>query len=87
MNKIYDTFFLHSVPLRVYEANNACDALAKALYSSLFDQLVLNINQSIPFQSSTYYIGVLDIAGFGKNNFQLYRYSSFKNQNSKRFFF
>lgn len=53
------------VPLKIYEANNARDALAKALYSRLFDRIVLNINQSIPFKSSTYYIGVLDIAGFG----------------------
>lgn len=54
------------VPLKIYEANNARDALAKALYSRLFDRIVANINQSIPFSSSTYYIGVLDIAGFGK---------------------
>jgi len=53
------------VPLKVYEANNARDALAKALYSRLFDHVVLHINQSIPFQASSYYIGVLDIAGFG----------------------
>lgn len=56
----------HRVPLKIYEANNARDALAKALYSRLFDRIVANINQSIPFSSSTYYIGVLDIAGFGK---------------------
>lgn len=50
----------------MYEANNARDALAKAIYSNLFDYIVNRINQSIPFQaSSSYYIGVLDIAGFG----------------------
>lgn len=54
------------VPLKVYEANNARDALAKAVYSNLFDYIVNRINQSIPFQASSYYIGVLDIAGFGK---------------------
>lgn len=54
------------VPLKVYEANNARDALAKAIYSNLFDYIVNRINQSIPFQASSYYIGVLDIAGFGK---------------------
>lgn len=54
------------VPLKIYEANSARDALAKALYSRLFDHIVQNINQSIPFKSSTYYIGVLDIAGFGE---------------------
>nr|XP_023013286.1 myosin heavy chain 95F isoform X2 [Leptinotarsa decemlineata] len=52
------------VPLKKYEANNARDALAKAVYSNLFDYIVNRINKSIPFQSSSYYIGVLDIAGF-----------------------
>ncbi|XP_055622770.1 myosin heavy chain 95F isoform X1 [Toxorhynchites rutilus septentrionalis] len=52
------------VPLKVYEAHNARDALAKALYSRLFDHIVSLINQNIPFQVSSYYIGVLDIAGF-----------------------
>uniref|UniRef100_A0A1B6GYM3 Unconventional myosin-VI n=1 Tax=Cuerna arida TaxID=1464854 RepID=A0A1B6GYM3_9HEMI len=52
------------VPLKVYEANNARDALAKAIYSRLFDHVVHRINKSIPFQASSYYIGVLDIAGF-----------------------
>lgn len=56
---------LFRVPLKVYEANNARDALAKALYSRVFDNIVSNINQSIPFKASSYYIGVLDIAGFG----------------------
>ena len=54
------------VPLKTYEANNARDALAKAVYSRLFDYIVHRINTSIPFQASAYYIGVLDIAGFGK---------------------
>lgn len=52
------------VPLKIHEANNARDALAKAVYSNLFDYIVSRINQSIPFQTSSYYIGVLDIAGF-----------------------
>nr|CAD7257110.1 unnamed protein product [Timema shepardi] len=52
------------VPLKVYEANNARDALAKAVYSKMFDYIVQRINKSIPFQASSYYIGVLDIAGF-----------------------
>ncbi|XP_055716099.1 myosin heavy chain 95F isoform X1 [Phlebotomus papatasi] len=52
------------VPLKVYEANNARDALAKALYSRLFDHIVSIINLSIPFKASSFYIGVLDIAGF-----------------------
>lgn len=53
------------VPLKVYEACNARDALAKAIYSNLFDHIVNRINESIPFKASSYYIGVLDIAGFG----------------------
>ncbi|KAJ2952022.1 hypothetical protein O0L34_g4282 [Tuta absoluta] len=52
------------VPLKTYEACNARDALAKAVYSRLFDYIVHRINVSIPFQASAYYIGVLDIAGF-----------------------
>uniref|UniRef100_A0A1B0C2W7 Myosin motor domain-containing protein n=1 Tax=Glossina palpalis gambiensis TaxID=67801 RepID=A0A1B0C2W7_9MUSC len=52
------------VPLKIYEASNARDALAKAIYSRLFDRVVALINQSIPFQASNFYIGVLDIAGF-----------------------
>ncbi|CAH0407500.1 unnamed protein product [Chilo suppressalis] len=52
------------VPLKTHEASNARDALAKAVYSRLFDYIVHRINASIPFQASSYYIGVLDIAGF-----------------------
>ncbi|KAG0717169.1 Unconventional myosin-VI [Chionoecetes opilio] len=52
------------VPLKIYEASGARDALAKAMYSKLFDYIVHKINLSIPFSSSAYYIGILDIAGF-----------------------
>ncbi|XP_022685723.1 unconventional myosin-VI-like [Varroa jacobsoni] len=55
---------VYMVPLKAHEANSARDALAKALYSKLFDFIVSTINQSIPFRQSAYYIGVLDIAGF-----------------------
>jgi len=57
--------FISRVPLKVYEANSARDALAKAVYSNMFDYIVQHINISIPFKASSYYIGVLDIAGFG----------------------
>ncbi|XP_045447182.1 myosin heavy chain 95F [Melitaea cinxia] len=52
------------VPLKTYEACSARDALAKAVYSRLFDYIVRRINGSIPSSASAYYIGVLDIAGF-----------------------
>lgn len=59
------SYSVDRVPLKVHEASNARNALAKALYSRLFDLIVSNLNQTIPFNSSTYHIGVLDIAGFG----------------------
>ncbi|XP_062325010.1 myosin VIb isoform X2 [Osmerus eperlanus] len=52
------------VPLKVEQANNARDALAKAVYSCLFDHVVKRVNQCFPFQTSSNFIGVLDIAGF-----------------------
>lgn len=53
------------VPLKVEQANNARDALAKAIYSRLFDHVVKRVNQCFPFKNSSNFIGVLDIAGFG----------------------
>ncbi|XP_069462379.1 unconventional myosin-VI isoform X3 [Ambystoma mexicanum] len=52
------------VPLKVEQANNARDALAKAVYSRLFDHVVNRVNQCFPFETSSCFIGVLDIAGF-----------------------
>ncbi|XP_069091749.1 unconventional myosin-VI isoform X2 [Pleurodeles waltl] len=52
------------VPLKVEQANNARDALAKAVYSHLFDHVVNRVNQCFPFETSSSFIGVLDIAGF-----------------------
>uniref|UniRef100_A0A8B9LRC3 Unconventional myosin-VI n=1 Tax=Astyanax mexicanus TaxID=7994 RepID=A0A8B9LRC3_ASTMX len=52
------------VPLKVEQANNARDALAKAVYSCLFDHVVTRVNQCFPFETSSNFIGVLDIAGF-----------------------
>jgi myosin-6 len=53
----------------VEQANNARDALAKTVYSHLFDHVVNRVNQCFPFETSSYFIGVLDIAGFGKHGF------------------
>nr|XP_044613467.1 unconventional myosin-VI isoform X9 [Equus asinus] len=52
------------VPLKVEQANNARDALAKTVYSHLFDHVVNRVNQCFPFETSFCFIGVLDIAGF-----------------------
>lgn len=57
----------YSVPLNVTQAIDSRDALAKALYSHLFDWLIQKINSSIqgtsdPFQQR--FIGILDIFGF-----------------------
>ncbi|XP_052009605.1 myosin VIb [Xyrauchen texanus] len=52
------------VPLKVEQANNARDALAKTVYSRLFDHVVKRVNRCFPFDTSSNFIGVLDIAGF-----------------------
>lgn len=54
------------VPLKLSEAQNARDALAKAIYIKLFDYIVGCVNKAIPFTTSSSFIGLLDIAGFGK---------------------
>ena len=53
--------------MKAGEAQSGRDALAKAIYSKLFDYIVRRVNEAIPFGSSQNYIGVLDIAGFGKS--------------------
>ena len=50
------------VPLRCGEAAAARDALAKQVYSKLFDAIVNAINDSIPCRSSSSYIGVLGMS-------------------------
>ncbi|XP_076076896.1 unconventional myosin-VI-like isoform X1 [Mytilus galloprovincialis] len=55
---------LIKVPLKIGEASSARDALAKTIYSKLFDYIVSRVNQAIPFSQSMSFIGLLDIAGF-----------------------
>ena len=50
--------------LKVSEAQQARDGVAKGLYKNLFDWVVSSINLALPFKDSSWYIGVLDIAGF-----------------------
>ncbi|CAM9390305.1 unnamed protein product, partial [Phaeothamnion confervicola] len=55
------------------QATNAADALAKALYDSMFDWLVGRINLAVHGEMSARFIGVLDIFGFEifeKNHFE-----------------
>lgn len=56
-----------SVPLKPEQATSARDALAKAVYVRLFDWVVKRVNNCFPFTTSKYYIGILDIAGFGEH--------------------
>uniref|UniRef100_A0A7S2WSN5 Myosin motor domain-containing protein n=1 Tax=Mucochytrium quahogii TaxID=96639 RepID=A0A7S2WSN5_9STRA len=53
-------------PLTVEEAENARDALAKTIYSRMFDRVVKRVNESIQVNAKikTNFIGVLDIFGF-----------------------
>jgi myosin heavy subunit len=51
-------------PLKVVEAEDARDALSKALYGKLFDWLIVRINQSICLSDARATIGILDIFGF-----------------------
>uniref|UniRef100_A0A1I8GZ60 Unconventional myosin-6 n=1 Tax=Macrostomum lignano TaxID=282301 RepID=A0A1I8GZ60_9PLAT len=76
------------IALRLDEAASARDALAKAVYSRLFDYIVLRVNQALPFSGSQSYIGVLDIAGF--EYFQRNSYEQFSinycNEKLQQFF-
>eukprot|EP00055_Hartaetosiga_balthica_P015565 m.92745 g.92745 ORF g.92745 m.92745 type:complete len:1216 (+) comp8899_c1_seq1:183-3830(+) len=54
----------HQKSKSVEKAYYGRDALAKALYSKLFDWIVSRINKCFPFVKSENFIGILDIAGF-----------------------
>ncbi|XP_066921977.1 unconventional myosin-VI-like [Clytia hemisphaerica] len=55
---------MYKIPLSPAQAAAGRDALAKSIYSNLFDHIVSCINKCFPFKDSANYIGVLDIAGF-----------------------
>ena len=59
-------FCVQRVPLKVNEAQNARDALVKAVYSRLFDYTVSRVSQALPFSWSKCNVGALDNAGFGE---------------------
>ena len=58
---------MNRVPLKPDQAAAGRDALAKSIYSKLFDHIVACVNRCFPFSASDAptFIGVLDIAGFG----------------------
>ena len=62
------------VPNNVDSAYYARDALAKAVYSKLFDWIVFKVNQKLQIDDpDAYLIGILDIYGFeifAKNGFE-----------------
>ncbi|XP_053573457.1 unconventional myosin-Vc [Bombina bombina] len=52
-------------PMTKLQANNARDALAKKIYSNLFDFVIDKINKALQFPGKQHtFIGVLDIYGF-----------------------
>ncbi|KAJ2162440.1 class II myosin [Coemansia sp. RSA 552] len=56
---------VYDVPLNIAQANSARDGLAKAIYTRLFDWIVLRVNKAMQARSEgMYIIGVLDIYGF-----------------------
>ena len=53
------------VPLSIAAAQDARDAVAKAMYAKLFDFLILRVNDALqPPARRGHFIGILDIFGF-----------------------
>lgn len=65
---------VYHVPLNVVQANAVRDALAKAIYSNLFDWIVDRVNVSLKaFPGAVKSIGILDIYGF-----EIFEHNSFE---------
>jgi len=62
-----------AVPLDEDQARYTRDALAKTLYSRMFDWLVTRINENMCDNTAEFNIGVLDIYGF-----EIFEYNSFE---------
>ncbi|KAK6459364.1 myosin-5 isoform [Scheffersomyces xylosifermentans] len=64
----------YHVPLNIVQATSVRDALAKGIYSNLFDWIVERVNISLKGkQTSTKTIGILDIYGF-----EIFEHNSFE---------
>jgi stress response protein SCP2 len=75
-------------PLAPEQARDQCDALAKHLYSVLFDWLVSQLNACTHADTYTSFIGVLDIFGFEvfiKNSLEQFLIN-FANEKLQQFF-
>jgi myosin-5 len=74
--KIVTTRETYTKPMSQVDALFARDALAKCVYSSVFDWIVMHINKSLRTSGKTHkFIGVLDIYGF--ETFQINSFEQF----------
>lgn len=64
------------VPLKVTEAQNARDALAKAIYIKLFDHIVSCVNKAIPFELRLVLLVCWILLALVKKNLENFRIKS-----------
>lgn len=55
------------IKLNAEMAKQATDSLSQLLFDDIFNQIVRQMNLCVNKKTSTNYIGILDIAGFGEN--------------------
>ncbi|KAL9642746.1 hypothetical protein ABK040_009823 [Willaertia magna] len=65
-NKVFES------PVTPDQASDSRDALSKGIYSKMFDWIVNRINKTTSQQSYAYFIGLLDIFGFEKFEFNTF---------------